>query len=402
MARYDKGGAPIQKASTPMPEKRSVKNKQWHPANRDHRSYSEVVLGLKKKIEQLEGKVEANHKIIPAIFNLNVEENSSIAKVLKVAAIAENTVPIDIKAILPRLQNYKTNIKGILFLSPTKLLLVFENENDAMNAVNTDCPLWNVFDDIRLWSEGEYFDDRLIWIECVGLHPLCWSKDNLKLIGEKWGQVMHIENKVQGVDSVTSARICLRTKAQNRIDNRIKLFSEHCSCDVWVKELYGYRGLNSDYGKQEMVTPLPSHFEDKMDEILTKTCHNSHPPCLSDPLVQVICDSMNLKEDLGWVDPLVCNENTEWKTDENLIPSPDQWTPVATPMSHSRPSKSRGRPRKPLQQQIPPESSSHGSLEIQKTWDLAQQLGISSNDEASVLSGLRKSKRILVLEGKGL
>ena len=350
----------------------ALKKRISTPANRDQRSYSDVVLGLKRKIEKLEEKVEAEHNIIPAIFSLNVEENSDIARVLKTAAIAENTEVFNLTQILPRIQSCQANVKGILSVSPTKLLIVFDNENDVMNAVDMESPLWNVFDDVRLWSEGELFDDRLVWIECVGLHPLCWSKDNLKLIGEKWGHVMHIENKVQGIDSVTSARILLRTKAQNRIENRIKLFSEHSTCDVWVKELYGNRGLSGAYEKEDMVTPLPAHIDDKMDENLNKTLNSSHPLYFSDLLVQEMCDSMNLKEDLGWVDPMVWNENIDWKTAENLISWPNLCTPVSTPTSHSRPSRPRGRPRKSPHKQIPPESPSHGSLETRKTWELAQ------------------------------
>ena len=332
---------------------------------------------------------------------MNVEENSDIARVLKTAAIAENTEVFNLTQILPRIQSCQANVKGILSVSPTKLLIVFDNENDVMNAVDMESPLWNVFDDVRLWSEGELFDDRLVWIECVGLHPLCWSKDNLKLIGEKWRQVMHIENKVQGVDSITSARILLRTKAQNRIENRIKLFSEHSSCDVWVKELYGNCGLNGVYDNKNVVIPLPAHIDDKMEERLIKKHYSSNPITFPDPLVQEMGDNMNLRDKQEWVDPMVWNENIHWENAGIRSSCPNLCTPVSTPLSNSRPSRPRGRPRRSSQQQIPPETPSHGSIETRKTWEVAQLLGISSHEEEAVLSGLRKSKRILLLEGKG-
>ena len=84
-------------------------------------------------------------------------------------------------------------------ISPTKLLIVFACKKDTSNAVIMDSPLWNVFDDVRVWSEGESFDDRLVWVECACIHPICCSKDNLRMIGEKWGPVIRIENKMQGL-----------------------------------------------------------------------------------------------------------------------------------------------------------------------------------------------------------
>ena len=55
-------------------------------------------------------------------------------------------------------------------------------------------------------------------------------------IGEKWGPVLYIDNTVESVSSLTYARLLVRTKAQNKIDARIRLLFEHGSSDVWVKE----------------------------------------------------------------------------------------------------------------------------------------------------------------------
>ena len=93
-----------------------------------------------------------------------------------------------------------------------------------------------MFDDIRLWSEGDRFDDRIVWIECYGIHPICWSEENVRRIGEKWGLVLSIDNRVDGLCSLTYARMLVRTKVQNKIDTRIRILFDHGSCDVWVKE----------------------------------------------------------------------------------------------------------------------------------------------------------------------
>ena len=106
--------------------------------------------------------------------------------------------------------------------------------------MSEDSSLWNLFDNVRLWSKGEMFDDRLVWIECYGIHPKCWSEENVRKIGEKWGHVLNIENRVENLRSLTYACMLVRTKAQNKIDARIRLLFEHGSCDVWVKESCWY------------------------------------------------------------------------------------------------------------------------------------------------------------------
>ena len=92
----------------------------------------------------------------------------------------------------------------------------------------------------------------------------------------------------------------------------------------------------------------------------------------------------------SWVDPIVSNENIDWndvestESRQNSIPS--------TPMSTNKSSRPRGRPKK---------HSDCGRIEARQTWETAQKLGISTDDEEAVLLGLRKSKRILIMEGNG-
>ena len=62
----------------------------------------------------------------------------------------------------------------------------------------------------------------------------------------------------------------------------------------------------------------------------------------------------------------------------------------------------RGRPRKNRTQQqcdtpIPPLSKSY--LEAMDTWNTAKLLGISSSEKDAVISCLRKSKRLLIMDG---
>ena len=107
--------------------------------------------------------------------------------------------------------------------------------------------------------------------------------------------MIDIDNKTQGLDSITSAQILVRTKAQNRIENRIKLFSNHCSCDVWVKEIYGNCGESEI--KTTNINPTHAHDDDKQGEDLSKTRNSAQPLAFSDPLVQDMIVNMKFRDD---------------------------------------------------------------------------------------------------------
>lgn len=64
------------------------------------------------------------------------------------------------------------------------------------------------------------------------------------------------------------------------------------------------------------------------------------------------------------------------------------------------PKKSRGRPKRIHSLQEPPSTPSKNHLEALETWNLANMLGVKASNEERVLSALRKSKRLLVLEEK--
>ena len=230
VAKFNKGGSPI---NNNRPKASGMENKMiLRPALRDDRTYYNVLMG-----EQPSTSVEKqNTKSIPIEFTLNVKENDENVMLLKFAVIAENTEVFDIAHKISEVAAAYASVKGMFLLSPTKLLLYFDCELEVEAAVSEDCVLWSMFDDIRKWSEGEIYDDRLVWLECYGINLKCWSRKNLRCIGEKWGPFISIEDSVENLRSLSFARILVRTKAQNKVESRIRLLFEHGSCDVWVKE----------------------------------------------------------------------------------------------------------------------------------------------------------------------
>ena len=92
---------------------------------------------------------------------------------------------------------------------------------------------------------------------------------------------------------------------------------------------------------------------------------------------------------------MVLDDNIDWNyvgSTDSCPPLQNVISPVSTPITGKSTSRPRGRPRKYVD---------HGITEARKTWETAQRLGISADDEDAMLSELRKSKRIWIMEGKG-
>ena len=296
---------------------------------------------------------------------MNAIENKDTINLLHRAVITENSEVINLKQAEREVTEILNSAKGIFSLSPTKILIVLDSVDNAVNAASSNSVLWSVFDDVRLWSEGENFDDRLVWLECFGIHPSCWTMDNVRKIGEKWGPVLTIENKIDDVCSLTYARMLVRTKAQNKIDARIRFQYEHGSCDVWIKESMGYMKKQN---KTELVDSLTVDVAlELQNEPCSEPCKVGHSNTVNTPFVDpILIELMNIsvgEKDYEWVDPIVRNETAGWiivqyVAQQRHYPQPQMimtdsgnnnigFNPPKTPRGRSR--KNRNPPYPPYQ-----------------------------------------------------
>ena len=361
MARFNKGGIPTKNQNPAINHHNTYSRKIKSPALRDHRKYSEVLLEKPAK------SVETNN-IIPIKFTLTATENLDIVSHLKYSIIAENTDVLNLAQTTAEVHTCSKTVKGMFYLSPTKLLIVFDCPLDVENALSVDSEMWHIFDDLRLWSDGEFVDDRLVWMECFGIHPKCWSVENIRKIGEKWGPVIHIDNKIENLRSITNARMLVRTKAQNKIDDRIRLIFEHGSCDVWVKEccvneekLCRMVKMSKDcdiLGAGEIISDhlnCKQSWVGKVDEM-----HDTDQglPDFIDPLIPELVGKCIQSSTPGWIDPIVVDEAVTRTVSSNDVvqdpfPRPedhDLLNQFSTPTipTHSR--NPRGRPKRVMKQ----------------------------------------------------
>lgn len=180
-----------------------------------------------------EGSASANHKQVP----LKISENCTIIKRLDLAAVCVLKDTMDLKLGTSLVYDSDLEFVYLSSLSPSKLVIFFENEMCLLEATKETSSLRSLFADVRKWSIDECCNDRLTWVECRGLHPHCSDLDNFRLFGEKWGEVMHIDNVFHGLNSLTSARMLIQTKKQKIIDECVKIEWGNGSCVVWVHEI---------------------------------------------------------------------------------------------------------------------------------------------------------------------
>ncbi|CAO2813870.1 unnamed protein product [Amaranthus hypochondriacus] len=68
------------------------------------------------------------------------------------------------------------------------------------------------------------------------------------MIGQKWGTVLEIENVYNGLNSITAARILVKTESLNRIHGSVEVEWKHGSYAVWVEEILNNKGMeNQEY-----------------------------------------------------------------------------------------------------------------------------------------------------------
>lgn len=320
-------------------------------------------------------------------------------------------------------------------LSHSKLLLFFDNETELLKALDKTSALWKIFMEVRRWSEEEDYSERVTWIECFGIHPKCWSFENINAIGEKWGQVLHIDHDKEGVNSLTFARLMVKTKTKITIKACIKMEWEGGYCDVQVREATlcecmsrkilkqceeesNCDGLeNPDQGLDEIEQlPIPPRMgvanEDVGKNIDEMPCNNPVQMELDngengrvqnldiqyvpsqDEVMLVVNSSTAGIPDGEWFDPILsveCSLNTQRKM--NLM--------AEKAMSTTQ-KRLRGRPKRnacslPIPLYIPP-SPSVSNDEAHETWNVAKSLGVNASDEEAVIRELRKSKRLQKLE----
>ncbi|CAO2820981.1 unnamed protein product [Amaranthus hypochondriacus] len=150
MAKFNKGGNLISKNPGVMKNSHPKNQTIKFPAFRDNRRYVEVVKG-----KQSMPDTKSRDNKIPFLFIVSVEEDTGMGDDLRRAIVVENSNVLDLAHTTSIIEESHINIKGMFTISPIKMVLLFNSVKDFESALEHDSVLWNLFDDVRSWTEGD-------------------------------------------------------------------------------------------------------------------------------------------------------------------------------------------------------------------------------------------------------
>ncbi|CAO2841062.1 unnamed protein product [Amaranthus hypochondriacus] len=155
---------------------------------------------------------------------------------LRLAAVVQFDKFMDPKEVVSMIKGTDLSFGCLTSISPTKILLFFDEEDDLTLALGENSPLRQISHNVRMWSESECIDERLTWVKCSGINPVCWSHDTFEKISGLWGKLLYVDQNFQGINSLTMARLLIQTNSE-KIDNIVCLDWGSSSCMVNVKEV---------------------------------------------------------------------------------------------------------------------------------------------------------------------
>ncbi|CAO2840861.1 unnamed protein product [Amaranthus hypochondriacus] len=459
MAKYEKGGHFGSKPARqePIQPQRTVIRR---PATRDTRKYVEVVRGVTHTVEQRrnsENRVQQSTRD-SITATLKVNENVSVAEHLQKAVVVEVGTRYELREAAEMVDNMELPTASLSAISPNELILFFDCEEDIEDAINGDSPLRVFGDNIHRWEEKEFHKERIVWVECTGIHPKWWSYENTVKLGQLWGQVLKVEEEVHGVNSLTAARLLLKTKIKRKFDEEVRVeWGSNCGT-VYVKELPSCRcmvGMGSRRSAYEDDDSDDEH--ERNVELVDAGGEKVDVQNQMEALGVVVRDEeravAELGEDNRYEGGTMVVQGQEMESGSslnqstvNINSSVDEWLvgplscpiepledywfdPIATlecPLSLEaaetnarkeggskvsmamvgktpQSKRPRGRPKRsacslpdPLSVPSTPPSCSMEALE---TWKTATMIDVTTHDEKEIVEELRRSKRVQVMEG---
>ncbi|CAO2820974.1 unnamed protein product [Amaranthus hypochondriacus] len=465
MARYNKMGKvvsdPVRREDT-LVRRKNGGRKIAHSAFRDERQYAEVVLGRQSEnIRQQQGTKGHVHlnpvgteKARTGIRSRNptstrgehfctiqVPVNDNMVEKLHKAVVLEFDEWRDPTKLVELAVGTEVSFECMSHISHSKLIVFFGTEDQVMNAINKESPLWSVCKRVCRWdNESGAIMERTVWVECTGIHPIWWGEGNIRGLGERWGRVAKVEGEVNGINSLTYARMLITTHQQETIDAIIRVEWPSGSCLVSLKEVgsggcwkHQEQHYREDDEESEWVEEIPE--EDRGGPSVEVAASDKVFDFQSGQNVEVIyptleCNNQGIATATRTNGLCVLPSIDEWWAGHTSCPVQQNWEERLDPMATiectllldddlrrgnavgengvaelSQARRPRGRPKR-MASSLPdtlsvPTTPSLCSGEAGETWHTAWTLGIGCrkvNKVDAVHDELRRSKRILVME----
>lgn len=160
MYENDVGNSKQQKSS----KKETYNKKPWKPTLRDNRSYKEV-------IQEVINEDREKQRDIAFSATIRLEENHEMVKNLKNAIVTETNGVISNDVVYERAFKVWPPIVIIFNMVPSKYVIILKSVEEVEEVLKENCPLSEMFHDMRKWNQLEDISQRMVCIECVGILP---------------------------------------------------------------------------------------------------------------------------------------------------------------------------------------------------------------------------------------
>ena len=120
--------------------------------------------------------------------------------------------PLNFNLLVDRFFNEWLCIENVREMGACKTLVTFDLKDSLEEALAIGMDLLlTYFQDVGKWNKYVWCQTRRIWLECYGIPPHAWTKENIMKIGEEWGKVVCLDKITEEMKSLNVKRILIDT-----------------------------------------------------------------------------------------------------------------------------------------------------------------------------------------------
>ncbi|KAJ0828992.1 hypothetical protein HanLR1_Chr00c0055g0700411 [Helianthus annuus] len=210
---------------------------------RDRRSYSDVLgKGKEKEVGSIPGLAQEVGKQVVA-----PDRTAAMQEYIGIAVVGR-TVDLETLVDLDRLLRIaKVSYVKIQYLGGLSVLISFTEEPAARLFIESR-ELWGPwFSKLSAWDGQSLSFEKVAWLRFIGLPLHLLDRDVIKLVGEPYGKILHVQKDFESADDLSFVRVGVLSGFVERIkevitlkwkDRNYRILVEE-ELDVWIPDCLG-------------------------------------------------------------------------------------------------------------------------------------------------------------------
>ncbi|KAH7834573.1 hypothetical protein Vadar_017467 [Vaccinium darrowii] len=116
--------------------------------------------------------------------------------------------------------------------------------------------LENWFEEIKPWNEDPAQIERFVWLECYGMPPNSWNVQSFKVIANKWGQFLKVDEDTLNGNSFDKGKLLIVIEIDKKIEDQVQILVNGDLRSRMVKEKRDDQVING--GSRKILFPRPT------------------------------------------------------------------------------------------------------------------------------------------------